>query len=471
MACRATPDRAAPRAASATGKKALGCFLLALVALTACAPAEEPARSALERRTVQDTSGREEIVLITRPNSSSYYHYGGKAMGFDHDLAKAFALSIGARLRVIIPEPGEMVSGLLSGRGDIIAANIVMTSRRKELMAFSDPLGSVQMQLVAHRNTLDIASIDDLKGRTVYVRAGTDLEEELMSLKRRGYDFHIDPCAQSTEELLRMVNDREIELTVAHSNLALLSRRYYPNAEALFPLTLPLPVGWAVRNTDRRLLAQLNAFLQNARESGLIADIHNTYYANIESFDYMEISRFHSRIRTRLPKYRDAIIRASERHGLDWRLVAAVIYQESQFNPQAASFTGVRGLMQLSQAAASEMGISNRDDPVQSINAGVGYLKRLYDGYTGVPEADRMCFALAAYNVGPAHVEDAMRIADEMGLAPNKWSSIRSTLPLLTESRYYSRATYGYCRGLEPVRYVKNIHTYYDVLRQKVWSL
>jgi membrane-bound lytic murein transglycosylase F len=171
-------------------------------------------------------------------------------------------------------------------------------------------------------------------------------------------------------------------------------------------------------------------------------------------------------MRSRLPRFARSIEKMADRYGFDWRLVAAIVYQESHFDPDAESFTGVRGLMQVTTATAEEMGIEDREDPHQSISAGVGYLKKLYDRWEEIPDPDRLRFALASYNVGLGHVMDAQRIAQGMDLDPTRWSSIEKTLPLLRFRRFYAKSRYGYCRGMEPVEYVQNIMTYYDILRK-----
>ncbi|MBW2143886.1 MAG: transglycosylase SLT domain-containing protein, partial [Deltaproteobacteria bacterium] len=195
--------------------------------------------------------------------------------------------------------------------------------------------------------------------------------------------------------------------------------------------------------------------------------IYEKYYANVEIFDYVDLKKFHIRLRTRLPKYKEMIQKAAQKHGFDWRLIAAVIYQESHFNPKARSHTGVRGLMQLTQNTAKEMGVTDRRDPAQSISGGVGYIEKLYKRYDEATNPDRLLIALASYNVGHGHILDAQKIAEEKGFNPNSWSSLQEILPLLRYPKYYKKTRYGYCRGTEPVRYVNRVLTYYDILKKE----
>ena len=165
--------------------------------------------------------------------------------------------------------------------------------------------------------------------------------------------------------------------------------------------------------------------------------------------------------------YKDLIRREAKRHGFDWRLIAATIYQESHFNPHARSHTGVRGLMQLTLETAAELGIENRLDPEASVQGGVQYLADIYARFDDIQGLDRMLFTLASYNVGYGHVRDAQQIARDLDLPPDKWSSLKETLPLLRQRKYYSKTQYGYARGLEPVRFVTRILNYYDILRNQ----
>jgi membrane-bound lytic murein transglycosylase F len=181
----------------------------------------------------------------------------------------------------------------------------------------------------------------------------------------------------------------------------------------------------------------------------------------------VDVVSFHNAIEDRLPLYEDTIRREAERHGFDWRLIAATIYQESHFNPQARSHTGVRGLMQLTLETAAEMGIENRLDAEESIRGGVKYLAEIYNRFDDIPGRDRMLFTLASYNVGYGHVRDAQQIARDKDLPPDKWTSLKETLPLLRIRKYYSKTQYGYARGTEPVRFVTRILNYYDILRNQ----
>lgn len=408
-----------------------------------------------------------EIILITRNNAHCYYTYRDEPLGFEYDLAKAFSEYLGVDLRVITPAWEDLFKTLEEGRGDFIAASMTITPSRSEQVDFANEYLSVQQKIIVHNRARNIERIEDLEGKTIHVRRGTSYEERLRELRNEGLDIRIKTHEDMpTEELIGMVASGEIEATVTDSNIAVLNRRYYPDVRIGFPIEEPESLGWAVRKGEKGLLGEINKFFEKARKNGIFADIYNRYYAHAEIFDYMDLKKYHRRLDTRLPVYERIIRKAARKCGFDWRLISAMIYQESHFDPKARSFTGVEGLMQLTRNTAEEMGIDDRLDPEQSIMGGVKYLKKLYDRYDDAEDPDRTLIALAAYNVGHGHVRDAQRMAMKRNLNPNSWSSLQQILPLLRHPRYYRETKHGYARGTEPVRYVNRILTYYDILKR-----
>ena len=408
------------------------------------------------------------ITLITDNSAHSYYLYRGQPMGFEYDLAKAFADYLVVDLAVVSPGWSEMFAMLRQGRGDFIAASLTRTPQREKSFDFSDPYMTIRQHIIAHKDNPDVRTLEDLNGKTIHVRRGTSYHQRLEELKQEGLDIHLVLHQNvPTEELIRKVAEGEIELTVADTNVAMLNRRYFPDIRMKFSISRRQYIAWAVRKGDRQLLAQINRFLAKIRSDGTYNRIHYAYYAYVETFDYVDIVKFHERIDTRLPQYETVIRREARRYGFDWRLVAAVMYQESHFDPDAASHTGVRGLMQLTRDTARLVGVDNRLNPEQSIVGGVKYLNLLYNRFADIPGYDRWYFTLAAYNVGYGHVRDAQKIAAGKGLPVDSWNALKKTLPLLAYPKYYRRTEYGYARGKEPVRYVRRVLTYYDVLEKR----
>ncbi len=407
------------------------------------------------------------VTVLTRNNAHCYYIYRDKLCGFEYDLAKAFSEYLGVKLKVMTPEWGEINKMLIQDKGDFVAASLSICPSREQHLDFSDPYMTVQQKVIIHKTNLRINGIEDLNGKTVHVRRGTSYHTRLKELRQEGLNIHIRLHNDlPTEEFIRMVAEKEIEITVADSNIALLNRRYYPDVRIAFPIEEPQSLGWGVKKGETALMGKINDFFKQIDENGTFAKLHEKYYADVEIFDYVDLKKFHLRIETRLPKYSEMIKEAARDQGFDWRLIAAMAYQESHFNPKAKSYTGVEGIMQLTQDTAREMGIEDRNDPRQSIMAGVRYLKKLYDRYDAAKDPDRLLIALAGYNVGHGHILDAQQIAKQRGFNPNSWSSLQRILPLLRYPSTYEKTTYGYCRGTEPIRYVSRILTYYDILKK-----
>ncbi len=411
---------------------------------------------------------RGKITVITDNSAHGYYIYREASMGFEYDLAKAFADYIGVELDVITPGWDAIFTALKSDKGDFIASSLTRTENREARVDFSREYMAVQQQVVVRKGNAGLDKIDDLNGETVHIRSRTSYHERLRTLKERGISVTVRLHENiPTEEFLRQVQTREIDLTVADSNIIQLNRRYYPDIYPAFPISEKQSLGWAVKTGDRALLEKINEFFEHIKETGTYAKIYNRYYAGTEIFDYVDIKKFHRRLKTRLPKYQDTIAAIAKKHDFDWRLIAALIYQESHFDPRAKSYSGALGLMQLTQITAKEMGVQDRLDPTASIEGGIKYLHTLYHRFDKIPPQERIKFAMASYNVGYGHVRDAQLIARKQNLTPTSWKTMETVLPLLRYPKYYQQTRYGYARGTEPVRYIKRIYKYYDILRMK----
>ena len=412
---------------------------------------------------------RGELVVATRNNANCYYHYRGEPVGFEYDLAKAFSYYLGVKLVPKVVEWESILPAIASDQVHLAAAGLSITSQRKKIVDFSDSYLEVQPKVIVHRSDSDIDRVADLYGKEIHVRQGTTYQDILEELNTKlpidiKIVLHHDV---PTEELIRQVAHRDIPITMADSNIALLNQRYHPEIDLAFDLGPDHSLGWAFKKGDKRFKAKINEFLKFAKESGLYDDIYNRYYDDNHIFDYVDLRVFHRRLQSRLPRYAGLIKREAEANDFDWRLITAIIYQESHFNPRAKSDTGVRGLMQVTRATAKRMGVMNRMDPNQNVHAGVKYLRKLYGYWDHITEPDRTKFALASYNIGLGHVRDAQNIAKELNLPTDKWAGVQQTLPLLRQKKYYKKSKYGYARGTEPVKYVTRIFTYYDILRQK----
>ncbi|MEW5804808.1 MAG: membrane-bound lytic murein transglycosylase MltF [bacterium] len=441
-------------------------FLLLSYVLAACSRGHVPQKVSQETALTKiKQSGA--ITLITQYNSYCYYKYRGKPMGFEYDLAKAFAQFLGVKLKVQVARNwDEMVSSM--EQGHFLAAKLNPSLSRLKVVDFSDGYLTIQRHIIYHKNNRDIRAIEDLEGQTIHIRKGSLSEESLNNLIQTGIRFTINTWEDATiEDLLQAVTQKKIGITIADCAIALHSRRYYPDIKIGFSIEEKQSLAWAVPKGEKDLLEEINRFFKTIWEDGTFRKIYTKYYSDAEVFDYQDIKKYHKRLETRLPRYEYIIKKMARKYGFDWRMIAALMYQESHFNPETLDPSDVQGLMQLTLVTAREMGIDNRLDPSQNIMAGVKYLRYLYNLYNKSPEQDRLLISLASYNVGRRHILDAQELARRMNLNPNLWSSIKKTLPLLSRSKYYRQSRYGYCRGSLAVRYVQRIMVYYDILRRK----
>jgi membrane-bound lytic murein transglycosylase F len=362
-----------------------------------------------------------------------------------------------------------MLSQLEATSGGFIAAGLPILALPSDQTVFSNGYLASRQLIITHRDGPKIRRLEDLSGLRVHVREGGACHAALQRLRSRGIDVEIVAEADvGMEELIRRVSEKTVDITIADSHVALLSRRYYPQivvGEAISEEDTWL--GWMVDFRAEGLLEQINLFFKTIQADGSFEEIYDRYYADVENFDFVDLRAFHRRLNSRLPKYQPAIQSAAETYGFDWRLIAAQMYQESQFNPRAISHAGAYGLMQLTKRTARHFGVSDIFDPEENIRAGVRHLRYLYDYFKEAEGTDRIYLALAAYNIGQGHLQDARRLAVKQQLDPDKWPSLAQTLPLLRRPEYYRQSVYGFCRGDEPVQYIRQTMLYYDILKYR----
>jgi membrane-bound lytic murein transglycosylase F len=412
---------------------------------------------------------RGELRVVTR-NTPTTYSVGPEGpQGPEYDLAKGFAEDLGVSLVIdTVDAVSEVLPRLLAGKADFAAAGLSMTDARRANVNFGYPYSAVDMHLVYKLGTGRPRSIEHLVGRRIEVVAGSSHADMLAALSREV------PALEWTEnsdvevvDLLEKVATGEIDYTVADSTNYGIQRHFYPELRVALDLAVEDPIAWAFRRSDSdRLLARADEYLIRARREGLLAQVHDRYYGHAARFDYVGTRAFIRHYESRLPQYRQLFEDAGEMYGVDWRLLAAIGYQESHWRPQAVSPTGVRGIMMLTQATAEYLNIEDRVDPQSSIFGGAEFYARQVERMPdSVEQPDRTWMALAAYNVGYHHVIDARRIVQWHDGDPDAWIDLSEALPLLARKRWYSRVDHGYARGWEPVLYVNNIRNYYNIIR------
>jgi membrane-bound lytic murein transglycosylase F len=411
------------------------------------------------------------LRVLIRNNATCYFEGPQGLAGFEYDLVRSFADYLGVKVKCVVTDSfNEMIPALLRGEADLIAAGFTVTESRMRRVAFGPPYMEVQQQVVGRRGGPSPSDVGDLIGQPLWVNAGTSYEERLKELKYQYPGLSWLPVSgYETEEILEMVWRGIIPLTIADSNIVAVNRRYYPQLRIHFAIQEGEQLAWAVHPQHNHLLAAIEHWFAQPPTSALLHKLKQHYYGHLKVFDYVDLVKYHRRLRHRLPRYENYFKTAAEKHGLDWRLVAAQSYQESHWDPQAVSFTGVRGIMMLTLETAASLGVESRLDPRQSIEGGARYLALMHQRIgDSVPEPDRTYMALAAYNVGWGHLEDARALAERLDKDPDNWQDVSTTLPLLRQKKYYRSLPHGYARGTEPVRYVDRIKTYYRILLQAI---
>ena len=436
-------------------------FLGFVLVIAACEPP-------VEQSDLEALKSRGELVLITRNNAACYYEGPHGPTGFEYELAKAFADHLGVSLRVLILEEElEMITALRDGQGDIIAAGFPFGNRSAKMISLGPGYLDVDQKVVGRRGGPEIKNKQSLEDYTLWMTANSARIEYLEALRRifPGIRWQI-LSTYTSEDLLQMVWNRALPLTVVDSNIMAINHPYFPELITLLALGEPRQLRWATDPRNHYLTQAITTWFGRKETRARIEGLVEHYYSHLSSFDYVDMARYRRRIRLRLPRYRSLFEAASQKYNLDWKLLAALAYQESHWNPRAKSYTGVRGMMMLTRETAASLGVENRMDVEDSILAGARYLARLHRQVgKDVAEPDRTLLALAAYNIGFGHVQDARILARKLGKRGNTWHAIRSVLPLLQQKKYYRTLEHRYARGKEAVVFVDRIRTYYRILQ------
>lgn len=431
-----------------------GCALL-FGALSTCSP-----RVSLLSR-VQSLG----ILRVATFNSPTTYYVGAAGpMGFEYDVTRAFAHDLGLEVEILVAEsPGEVLDLVRSGRAHL-GAGISVTPVTERLARFTPPLRSTALQLVYRAGQPKPKTLYEL-GAPLVITTDSSAAQTLRELARINPKLVWQETEDyGAEELLFRVANGEAAYTIAPSDLVAINQRYYPQLRVAFTLTDFQSVAWAFAPGDRSLLIEAVRFLQGL-DPRVLAQVRDRYFGHVSRVGHYGALALASHTQSRLPRYRKAFEEAARRHNLDWRLLAAVGYQESLWDPAAVSPTGVRGLMQITMDTAEFLKIEDRLDPIQSIHGAARYLQQIHARLPlEIPEPDRTWMMLAAYNIGVGHLLDARDITRKQGGDPNRWVEVRTHLPLLTQMKWHRQTRYGYARGHEAVTYVGNIRSYYDML-------
>lgn len=407
---------------------------------------------------------RGELRVSTINSPLTYAAINNKDYGLDYELAKRFADYLGVKLKVTVRQNiSQLFDDLDAGKTDMLAAGLVYNTERVKNYQAGPTYYSVSQQLVYRVGGNRPRTLAGINAEQLAIAPGHVALNDLQALKESKYpdlNWRVDE-KRGTTALMQAVIDGTLEYTVADSVAVSLFQRVHPELAVALDISDEQPVTWfSEKSEDNSLSAAMLDFFNSMNEDGTLARLEEKYLGHGNDFDYVDTRTFLRAVQNTLPDLKPLFEKYARQ--IDWRLLAAIAWQESHWDPQATSPTGVRGMMMLTRNTAQSLGLTDRTDAEQSLNGGMRYLQ---DMMAKVPEAipkeERIWFALAAYNMGYAHMLDAMALTKKQKGNPNSWSDVKQRLPLLSQKPYYSRLKYGYARGHEAYAYVENIRKYH----------
>ena len=409
-----------------------------------------------------------ELRVVTRHSPTTFYTYDDEGRGLDYELVRGFADRLGVELRIDASNRlEETIDAVAYGRAHIAAANLTVTATRRERVDFGPSYQTVEQVLVYRHRATKPRSMQDATGRRIVVVAGSSHVDLLESVRGEypRLEWVEDPSVND-EDLIRKVAQGEIDYTVVDLHGFELLRSAYPEVRAAFTVGQAGEMAWALPKDAPELGERVAAYFAEIAATGELRALVDRYYGTSRDFNYVESRTFARHFDSRLVRYRPFFEEAELETGVSWRLLAAMAYQESHWNPGAVSPTGVRGLMMVTESTAELVGIDDRNDPRQSILGGARYLTRVQQKIPErIAEPDSLWLAVAAYNVGFGHLEDARVVTEIQGGDPDNWEDVRRRLPLLEDESWYKRVKRGYAPGAQAVAYVDAIQRYYELLK------
>lgn len=410
-----------------------------------------------------------ELVVVTRNSPTTrYIDPDGNVAGLEQDLVELFARELRVPVRFVVADSyADVLPRLERGQAHMAAAGLSITPERTRRFLFSPPYMEAQ-QVLVHNDTLARPrALRELQSRRIEVVAGSSAAETLQGLAERLPELRFEKVRTANpEDLLIRVAEGSTDYAVASSHIVDVARNFHPNLTKGLALGEAEPIAWAFpQDGDPLLVHKARAFLDRVARDGTLKRLLDRYYGHVNRLDRADLDGLFEAMHTRLPPYRPLFKQAQELTGIDWRLLAALAFQESKWNPLATSPTGVRGMMMLTGTTADRLGVRDRLDARASILAGARYLRDLRDSLPPrIGEPDRTWMALAAYNQGLGHLEDARHIAQRQGLDPDAWVDVKRSLPLLSRPDVYETLRHGFARGGEALALTENIRTFYDIL-------
>lgn len=412
------------------------------------------------------TPGKQDLVVVTRPGPLTYaVDDNGQPSGLEYDLVSAFAAELGVRVEFEVLPPEALDARLAEGRYHLAAAWLSPSDdaevRASPALFFTDDV------LAQHEASLPLTALEQLAGKTVHALAGSRQALTIRRLAESIPDLRLIEVGQGDIlDLLESLGDHKVNYVAMDGRLEDLANQYFPTLRATLKLGERAPIAWWLgRHPNPEMAARVDEFIDRIRKDGTLARLEERYFGHVRRLTQGDVEKFLGQLRTTLPTLRPFFHEAEKATGIDWRLIAALAWQESHWDPFATSYTNVRGMMMLTEETADRLGVGNRLDARESIIGGARYLNLLKDTLPPeVEEPDRTWLALAGYNIGPGHLNAARTIGKQLKVDPNAWYDMKRVLPLLAKPQYYSRLKSGRARGGEAVILVENIRSYYDIL-------
>jgi membrane-bound lytic murein transglycosylase F len=440
------------------GRRVVSLLLAAFVA--ACTEAPQP---------IPPVSQSGELVVLTVNGPVTYFEDAqGLASGFEYDLVTLFAKELGLKPAfVVVDDPNAIDRMLREGRAHLAAAGLARHFDYPGGLTWGPAYLTVQHQVVGRPGTNPRPrSLRDLGTQRVGVIEESVAEYLLLAPQLESTRAERLPAGTSTAEMLERVARGELDYALVESTRFTLARRFFPQLEVLFDVGKPVEYAWLFSTVERKRLTEAaKPFFERMARDGALKRLVDRYYGHATRFTAIDAVTLIERIRTQLPDLKPHFVAAEAASGIDWRLIAAIGYQESHWDAKATSPTGVRGLMMLTEQTAERLQIKDRLDARESVVGGARYLALLKEAMSPrIAEPDRTYLALAAYNMGLGHLEDARILAERAKLNPDKWQDVRQVLPRLAEPEHFNQLKHGYARGFEAQRLVDNVRNYYDIL-------
>ena len=441
--------------------KAATRFLVGLLACFAagCDKPVDPVKPLAE--------GGKLVVVTTNGPATWYEDAQGHATGFENDLVTLFAKEIGLPVEFRFAISGEKAEEFLEKKqAHFAAALLPLHFDLPGGHVWGPPYHSAQLQLAWRTTDPRPKGLADLAGRRLAAVADPFTEPALASLPKGAPAIARWPADVTVEELLEAIAEGRIDAAVVDSARFTVARKHFPGADAAFDIGKPARYAWSVGAIDQKiLLDRMKVFFARIQKDGTLARLIDRHFAHAARLTAVDAGTLIERVTTLLPQLRPHFLEAERVSGYDWRLVAAIGYQESHWDALATSPTGVRGLMMLTEDTAERLGVKDRLDARESILAGARYLALLADILPPrIAEPDRTFLALAAYNLGIGHLEDARILAQRRGLSPDRWQDVRLALPGLADPAQFGALRHGFARGHEAMQFVDNVRNYEDIL-------